>query len=124
MVEGRGGRWRMVIEGTEVPARRHGVLKDFRAPLPDRLVGVPNVLIADVIHHESQLPRADAAEVVSLCPTKRSPGHEPIAVRDARTGSLESLNQSRRVEHGRELEHDVDVIRDDSARQEPGAVTS
>src|SRR5437667_1148090 len=63
-----------------------------------------------VLNRPPQVTDAERAEVVAVGPPQPGAWHHAVAVGDARTRTLQALNESRDVGAGRELENHVHVV--------------
>src|SRR3989442_6257788 len=70
-------------------------------------------LCPHVLNRPPQVSDAERAEVVAFSPPQPSARHHAVAVSDARTRTLQSLNESRDVHVGRELENHVHMVAHD-----------
>src|SRR5437773_5595863 len=77
-----------------------------------------------ILNRPPQITDPERAEVVAVGPPQPGPWHHAVAVGDARTRSLQSLNESRDVHVGRKLEDQVHEIPHDSDIDYASSVTA
>ena len=75
---------------------------------------MPLFLLAHVLRNPPQLPSPHGTQIVARRPAQRLVAREPIAVRKARAGAFEALDEPRDVVRGGKLEQEVDVIAHDA----------
>ncbi len=77
-----------------------------------------------VLNRPPQVSDAERAEVVAVSPPQPGAWHHAVAVSDARTRTLQSLNESRDVHVGRELENQVHMVTHDPEIDYASSVTA
>ena len=75
-----------------------------------------------VSYRPRKIPNAQRSQIVSVRPPQASARHHAVAVGNAGTGALQSLNESRDVDAGREFQHQVQVVSHDAEFDHPGSV--
>jgi len=80
------------------------------------------LLMPHVIRDLRQLLESYRSQVIARVPSQRLVARMAVAVGESRACALEPLDESWNVECGRELEQQMDVIRDDSDLDHPRVV--
>ena len=125
------------MRATFVNPRPERARSAWCAPLQGALCAEPGLSARDLIECETRMSsrlrshvsdgapkisHAEGPEIVTIRPTQRGTGHHAVAVRDARAGTLQPLDEPWDVHVRWELKNQVDVVADDSDIDHPRSV--